>query len=111
MPAWIWRPRPRSCSTGWRDLRDGGLVRLSFPIREFGGAALSERKVMRPPSWADKPATALPDSAAAAKHLHCPPKSESERRGASRSMGWKARESLLAARRGELKMTKAVEKI
>lgn len=36
---------------------------------------------------------------------------ESERRRPSRSTGWEARESLLAARRGEAKMTKAVQKI
>src|SRR5216684_508036 len=36
---------------------------------------------------------------------------ESERRGRFSATGWKSRESLLAARRGEAKMTRAVQKI
>lgn len=36
MPAWTWRPKPRSCSTEWRDFRDAGHLR----ILKLGASAL-----------------------------------------------------------------------
>ena len=43
--------------------------------------------------------------------LDLPWSRESKRRGRFSATGWKSRESLLAARRGEAKMTRAVQKI
>ena len=43
--------------------------------------------------------------------LDLPWSPESKRRGRFSATGWKSRESLLAARRGEAKMTRAVRKI
>jgi ParB family chromosome partitioning protein len=43
--------------------------------------------------------------------LDLPWSRESKRRGCFSATGWRSRESLLAARRGEAKMTRAVQKI